>query len=507
MAPRKAKRTLAEAEINTVDNLDAAAATGAATAGAANATATADANATAGAAPPAAKKRTNAKTKTKTGAASATATTGATKKARTATMAAADRLPAQFLLMCRPSWDRADSDSDDEDAPPPDPMAGPKPDAIDTLFGVTLAPSGHAMACVCGKAVDAVPDGARWPWRATTHGWDLIEKVQEAVFARDQDMHQMHIYNDWTGYGMQEVMENELVAFDTAVRRWNVDPVRVWAQLEAMAILVNMDMGPWYMTDCCEPKYAVMALFGTALLTGLDLLKRERLLTPLSPISNIPLVVSLFFRFVHVMADLALQDGEAGWRKPVLKMLDAAGIVLVEGTNAARQTALRVQEIREEIIADEEADADDDDDDEDDDDAEVVNGKKSGKKWSVEDDLRDGVRQWKRWDWPLELEAYSHDFGQLEEWFFGPVVGRGGKGGKGGNKKAASSSAAPAQTTKPAQPATIRTTTRSSAKKSRPMLVHDSETSVKEYAIGGDEYVIAKMTAAQRKKHSYGSAR
>jgi hypothetical protein len=34
------------------------------------------------------------------------------------------------------------------------------------------------------------------------------EEDDDEIDKRDQDCHNMYIYNDWTGYGVTEVMEN-----------------------------------------------------------------------------------------------------------------------------------------------------------------------------------------------------------------------------------------------------------------------------------------------------------
>jgi hypothetical protein len=42
----------------------------------------------------------------------------------------------------------------------------------------------------------------------TKLGWEKFVEINEEVDKRDQDMHDMYIYNDFTGYGIKEVLEN-----------------------------------------------------------------------------------------------------------------------------------------------------------------------------------------------------------------------------------------------------------------------------------------------------------
>lgn len=42
----------------------------------------------------------------------------------------------------------------------------------------------------------------------TEDGMKLCEKLDTEYRKRDQDEHAMHIYNDWNGWGMSELLEN-----------------------------------------------------------------------------------------------------------------------------------------------------------------------------------------------------------------------------------------------------------------------------------------------------------
>jgi hypothetical protein len=42
----------------------------------------------------------------------------------------------------------------------------------------------------------------------TQDGMDIFIEIYNEIEKRDQDSHNMYIYNDWTGYGVTEVMEN-----------------------------------------------------------------------------------------------------------------------------------------------------------------------------------------------------------------------------------------------------------------------------------------------------------
>lgn len=57
------------------------------------------------------------------------------------------------------------------------------------------------------KPVEENPD---WPWVVSRQGWDVFNNNDLAAWKRDQDEAGMYVYNDFTGYGLQEVIENQV---------------------------------------------------------------------------------------------------------------------------------------------------------------------------------------------------------------------------------------------------------------------------------------------------------
>lgn len=72
---------------------------------------------------------------------------------------------------------------------------------------------GEKGTCVCGKPADE--STARQPWVVTKEGYELAAEWRVQRGKRDQEAFGMYIFNDWTGYGICEVIENMvLVALD-----------------------------------------------------------------------------------------------------------------------------------------------------------------------------------------------------------------------------------------------------------------------------------------------------
>ena len=66
-------------------------------------------------------------------------------------------------------------------------------------------------------------------------GMKILDKLEKEVEKRDQDLRAMFIWNDWTGWGIAEVMENLLKDFDKLLFRKSVSPWKKWALIEGLA--------------------------------------------------------------------------------------------------------------------------------------------------------------------------------------------------------------------------------------------------------------------------------
>lgn len=166
----------------------------------------------------------------------------------------------------------------------------------------------------------------------------------------------------------------------------------LWIHMETLGMILTGDIGPWMMCDDSATLTETVILFGVALLTTLDTLKSHNLLKPDSPIVNIPLIISLFLSFAEEWEGCDQGQGETGWKVVAVKMLDEAGITFVDG-QVARGTQKRIEAIREEMAND--------------DDGEEEN-EPSSKGWTPEHDQDDGVRQWKTWNWKIEVNSHLH---------------------------------------------------------------------------------------------------
>ena len=100
----------------------------------------------------------------------------------------------EYVTICPPSWDREAQKGEDEDE---DEDEEEEVDDDDD----------HGEECVCNQPLEKQPD---WSWRITKAGLKIVKQTQKEVMKRDQDLYGLHVYNDFTGYGLQEVIENHV---------------------------------------------------------------------------------------------------------------------------------------------------------------------------------------------------------------------------------------------------------------------------------------------------------
>ena len=63
--------------------------------------------------------------------------------------------------------------------------------------------------CMCKKSPKDFPE---WKWLITRKGYAMVVHLQVESEKRDQDMMGQYHYNDFSGYGFQEVVENHVSA-------------------------------------------------------------------------------------------------------------------------------------------------------------------------------------------------------------------------------------------------------------------------------------------------------
>lgn len=125
----------------------------------------------------------------------------------------------------------------------------------------------------------------------------------------------MYIYNNFTGYGTQEVIDNilQLFASDYKKKAQDRSTIKLWILLEGFIFwAVGDQLFYWYGCDDGERVGTTFHVIGIATLSILNLLEGERLLQNASPIKNIPLVLALYLLwskdFEDAMDSASIED-------------------------------------------------------------------------------------------------------------------------------------------------------------------------------------------------------
>ncbi|KAL1868795.1 hypothetical protein Plec18167_008100 [Paecilomyces lecythidis] len=255
----------------------------------------------------------------------------------------------KFIGLPRPFWDIDEEvpyDEDNEDDEDGEDGENGEDDVEDTE--APKAPRGQDK----NAAERESPD---WLWVMSELAVDKYRQLVEQARKRDQDEHDLHIYNDFSAYGINEVVDNWLKDFNKEVVRRVISPYAVWAQLEAFAWFSQLDyVQIWFHGDDGHGFAETVALVGKALLTGLNILKTRQLLKPYNPevgggIRNISLILALFVRFAKSWDDIGgSQYGEIKWVSKVGKLAKENGIDIKGPYNFDQVAEKMLQEEEEE---------------------------------------------------------------------------------------------------------------------------------------------------------------
>jgi hypothetical protein len=180
----------------------------------------------------------------------------------------------------------------------PKPSYSVDPEGIET--GKESQPIAKTEKRYDGKPAEEFPD---WPYVISEATAELVTKYSLESTKRNQYNFRMYVSNDFTGYGMQEVIENQLTGINTlmAKRRFPADELAVglWLRLSAFAHWTqSQQLGPWVMMDDGQRWQDTVAMIGVAILATLNALDRTKLLNKHSPVKDLGLVLALLGDFI-----------------------------------------------------------------------------------------------------------------------------------------------------------------------------------------------------------------
>ncbi|KXJ89127.1 hypothetical protein Micbo1qcDRAFT_165897 [Microdochium bolleyi] len=167
------------------------------------------------------------------------------------------------------------------------------------------------------------------------------------------DAFNMHVFNDFHGYGIGEVVENVLSTFDNEFKKKRDDKSlkSMWANIAGLNHwFVEGDIMPWIGSDDGEKVKTTVEIVGKAILTAFNELDLAGHLKADSEIKDIGLVVSLIMHWANDMPQYGIDEVE--WCQDVVAYAKKAGVDLVAtGSYSAEKDLESLEEEHGEIAA------------------------------------------------------------------------------------------------------------------------------------------------------------
>ncbi|OBT95029.1 hypothetical protein VE01_07400 [Pseudogymnoascus verrucosus] len=176
-------------------------------------------------------------------------------------------------------------------------------------------------------------------------GMEKFIEINQEIDKRNQDVHGLYIYNDFSGYGVTEVMENLLAEFNKSIFKKDISPLKKWAIVEGLTLYLTMgDLRVWMMNDDSEGIEEVFNMMGVMFVTALEMLHESALIGPTSPLpDNVGVLSLLFLNFVMI----GCTDYDLEWAHEVVRAADEYGVVLTPMKQVEDVTQDRLDELRD----------------------------------------------------------------------------------------------------------------------------------------------------------------
>ena len=166
-----------------------------------------------------------------------------------------------------------------------------------------------------GVMLEPAKDHPDHKWVILWEGYKMFMDYRRRSNYCCPDRFGMYIYNDFEGWGYQELIENFIVEFDKSLKKSDDDGLKhTWAIVSALALWINeVNQGPLMGNEDGEKTEAVIGLVGQALIRGLAALDAADQLKPDSDFSDIPIVITSLLHFSHGLEDYGIEGG-SNWR-------------------------------------------------------------------------------------------------------------------------------------------------------------------------------------------------
>ncbi|KAM0289769.1 hypothetical protein ACHAO9_005646 [Fusarium lateritium] len=171
-----------------------------------------------------------------------------------------------------------------------------------------------------------------WPWSFTMRGIDRFDWWQQEALKRNQDEFAMHIYNDFTGYGMHEVMENIFAQFGSVFKP-KAGYRDFWPEVEGMAMVLRSGLIDYMMCDDPDKCESISEMVGYLTLATIDALRKQDVFKPDSEIRNLGTVLFMLIRWGREQIDYDFSGECCSWIYKVIDLAEEADVQLAAPHN------------------------------------------------------------------------------------------------------------------------------------------------------------------------------
>ncbi|OTA92861.1 hypothetical protein M434DRAFT_396137 [Hypoxylon sp. CO27-5] len=167
-------------------------------------------------------------------------------------------------------------------------------------------------------------------WIAMWESWKLFSAWERRASYTNPEFFKMYIHKNFHGLGMQEQIENMLIAFDkefSKKKRTKKSIKEIWAITAAiMQFLLEIPLDAWLAISDRKKLETTTGLIGRALVSALNELDRAKYLKPDSEVKDVGLIISFYLYWASTLKEE--QHIELPFRKEAVAYARKAGIDL-----------------------------------------------------------------------------------------------------------------------------------------------------------------------------------
>ncbi|KAF2225504.1 hypothetical protein BDZ85DRAFT_279189 [Elsinoe ampelina] len=189
----------------------------------------------------------------------------------------------EYLTLARPQWDFEREYGDPEDMPRDEFSAQQE------------------------KHHKPIADLPEWKWVVSKRADDISARYDLEMQKRDADRWGLYIYNDFTGYGIHELVENQLQRWYEAFSKRNVH--EAFFRIEALShFLCTEDLGAWYNLEDGPRMQNLNNIIVKAFLATFHLIHKNGLLKPDTGLKSLRTCINFFLQYLEEAEEEFFED-------------------------------------------------------------------------------------------------------------------------------------------------------------------------------------------------------